>query len=189
MLTPEEQPPVRSASWLLVPLLVFAWVTLVFATAANVNRLVEGDAAPKYFDLFFSDTLHMKAWLALIVALLALFQVFSAAWIFRKLPWSRPRWINAGHRWSGRAAFLLSLPVAYHCIFLLGFQDTSTRALAHSFLGCFFYGAFAAKVTIVRLHNYPRWVLPAAGGLVFAILIALWYTSSLWFFESVGVDL
>ena len=189
LIAPDEKPPVRSAVWLLVPLLVFAWITLVFATAANVNRLAEGDAKPKYFDLFFSDTLHMKVWLASVVALLALFQIFSAAWIFRKLPWPRPRWINAGHRWSGRAAFLLSLPVAYHCIFLLGFQDTSSRALAHSLLGCFFYGAFAAKVTIVRLHDFPRWVLPAAGGLVFALLVALWYTSSLWFFESVGVGL
>lgn len=188
MLIPDEQPPVRSASWLLVPFLVFAWVTLVFATAANVNRLVEGDAAPKYFDLFFSDTLHMKVWLACGVAFLALFQVFSAAWIFRRLPWSRPRWINAAHRWSGRLAFILSLPIAYHCIFLLGFQDTTSRTLAHSLLGCFFYGAFAAKVTVVRLHNFPGWVLPVAGGLVFALLIALWYTSSLWFFETVGVE-
>ncbi len=186
--SPEAKPPVRSAAWLLVPFLVFAWITLVFATAANVSRLVEGDAQPKYFDLFFTDTLHMKVWLATVVAILGLFQLFSAAWIFRWLPWSRPRWINAGHRWSGRAAFLISLPIAYHCIFLLGFQETSTRTLAHSFLGCFFYGAFAAKVTIVRLHNYPRWVLPVAGGLVFALLIALWYTSSLWFFETVGVE-
>jgi hypothetical protein len=28
-------------------------------------------------------------------------------------------------------------------------------------------------------------VLPSAGGLVFAGLIALWYTSSLWFFTTV----
>jgi hypothetical protein len=37
----------------------------------------------------------------------------------------------------------------------------------------------------VRLHDFPRWVLPVAGGLVFALLIALWYTSSLWFFTTV----
>ena len=168
-----------------MPFLVFAWVTLIVATAAHVNRLQPGELKPRYFDLFFSDTIHLKAWLASAVAVLALFQLFSAAWIFRKLPWPRPRWINVAHRWSGRLAFGLSLPVAYHCIFLLGFQDATARSLAHSLLGCFFYGAIAAKVLIVRLHHFPRWVLPSAGGLVFAGLIALWYTSSLWFFTTV----
>ena len=61
--------------------------------------------------------------------------------------------------------------------------------LAHSFLGCAFYGAFAAKVLIVRLHRFPGWVLPAAGGLLFAFLLAVWYTSALWLFRSVGVGL
>ena len=189
LVEPEDRRPNDSAVLLLVPFLVFAWITLVFATAANVNRLAQGDAKPKYFDLFFSDPIHMKVWLASVVALLALFQVFSAAWIFRKLPWTRPAWIGTAHRWSGRTAFLLSLPVAYHCIFLLGFQEYSTRALAHSLLGCFFYGAIAAKVTVVRMRGLPGWALPIAGGLVFAILIALWYTSSLWFFENSGFAL
>jgi hypothetical protein len=180
-----ERRPTRSPAWLLVPLLVLAWITLIFATAAHVNRLTEGEAKPKYFDLFFTDTLHLKAWFASAAAVLALFQIFSAAWIFRKLPWSRPAWINPAHRWSGRLAFALTLPVAYHCIFMLGFQETTARTIAHSLLGCFFFGAFAAKVTIVRLHDFPRWVLPVAGGLVFALLISLWYTSSLWFFTTV----
>jgi hypothetical protein len=159
------------------------------ATAAHVNRLTEGELAPGYFDLFFSDTIHLKTWVASAVALLALFQVFSAAWIFRKLPWDRPAWIGTAHRWSGRVAFVLSLPVAYHCIFVLGFQETTSRTLAHSLLGCFFYGAFAAKVVIVRSHRLPGWTLPLAGGLVFAGLIALWWTSSLWFFRTVDVGL
>jgi hypothetical protein len=29
-------------------------------------------------------------------------------------------------------------------------------------------------------------VLPLAGGTVFALLVALWLTSSLWFFDTVG---
>jgi cytochrome c553 len=74
------------------------------------------------------------------------------------------------------------LPVAYHCIFKLGFQDPSTRVLTHSLLGCAVYGAFAAKVTIVRLHRFPRFVLPVAGGLLFAVLIGVWYTSAVWLY-------
>ena len=43
---------------------------------------------------------------------LACFQVFTAAWIFRKLPWPKPAWVNPVHRWSGRLAFACTLPVA-----------------------------------------------------------------------------
>ena len=87
------------------------------------------------------------------------------------------------HRWSGRAAFVCTLPVAYHCIFKLGFQDPTTRVLAHSLFGCAVYGAFAAKVTILRLHRFPNPVLPVAGGLLFATLIGVWYTSAVWLYR------
>ncbi len=113
---------------------------------------------------------------------LACFQLFSAAWIFRKLPWRKPAWVNPAHRWSGRIAFVCTLPVAYHCIFKLGFRDPGTRVLAHSLLGCGVYGAYASKVTIVRLRRFPVPVLPIAGGLLFAVLIGVWYTSALWLY-------
>ena len=89
-------------------------------------------------------------------------QLFTAAWIFRKLPWARPRYVNVVHRWSGRLAFLLTIPVAYHCVFKLGFQTLRARASpTHSFFGVAFYGAFATKVLIVRMHRFPGWALPA----------------------------
>ena len=135
-----------------------------------------------YFRLFFSDPIHLKAGFATAAAVLACFQLLTAAWIFRKLPWPKPAWVNPVHRWSGRLAFPFTLPVAYHCIFKLGFQDPDTRVLAHSLLGCAVYGAFAAKVTIVRLHRFPRPVLPLAGALLFATLIGVWYTSALWLY-------
>ena len=50
------------------------------------------------------------------------------------------------HRWSGRIAILLTVPVIIHCVYALGFQTYSARVLAHSVLGCFFYGAFVAKM-------------------------------------------
>lgn len=177
----------RSSAWTLLPFLAFAWVALIFGVLAHLNRLEEDTPKPAYFDLFFSDTIHLKAWFASAAVLLALFQVFSAAWIFRKLPWPRPRWVNRAHRWSGRLAFLFTLPVAYHCIFLLGFQDATARTVSHSLIGSSIYGAFAAKVLIVRLHNFPRFVLPAAGGLLFGLLVAVWYTSAFWLFDSVGI--
>ena len=173
----------RPWAWLAVPLLVFALVAL---TAGFLTRAA--DAGGGYFDLVFSDTIHMKAWLASGAAALGLFQLFTAAWIFRRLPWPKPGWVNPAHRWSGRLAFVLVLPVAYHCIFRLGFETGDTRVLVHSLVGSAFFGAYAAKVTIVRLRRFPMPVLPVAGGLLFAVLVVVWYTSALWFFRELGVD-
>jgi hypothetical protein len=177
------QPPAekRSARWLVVPLVLFAVVAL------TAGLLARDPEAGGYFDLIFSDPIHMKAWLASVAVALGLFQLFTAAWIFRKLPWSKPAWVNPAHRWSGRLAFVATLPVAYHCIFKLGYQDATTRVMWHSLLGCAFFGAYAAKVTIVRLKRFPGPTLPIAGGLLFAILVGVWWTSARWFFDTAGV--
>ena len=171
------QPEQRSYRWLAAPLAAFAIVSLTAGLLADHDPRSKG-----YFRLFFEDPIHLKAAFATAVVVLACFQLFTAAWIFRKLPWPKPAWVNPVHRWSGRLAFVLTLPVAYHCIFKLGFQDPSTRVLAHSLFGCSVYGAFAAKVTIVRLHNFPRFVLPVAGGLLFAVLVGVWWTSAVWLY-------
>ena len=171
-------PGQRAARWLAVPLLAFALFSLTAGLLARHQPRSKG-----YFRLFFSDPVHLKAGFASAAVALACFQLFSAAWIFRKLPWTRPRWIGRAHRWSGRLALLCTLPVAYHCIFKLGFQRPDGRVLAHSLLGCAVYGAFAAKVTIVRLHRFAAPVLPLAGGLLFAVLVGVWYTSSVWLYE------
>ena len=107
--------------------------------------------------------------------------------MYGKLPLrDGPAWLGPAHRISGRLAFLLSLPVAYHCLYQLAFQDTTTRVLAHSLLGCAFYGAFAVKVVVVRSHSLPGIALPLAGGALFTILIATWLTSGLWFISNNG---
>jgi mono/diheme cytochrome c family protein len=168
----------RAWRWVLVPLTVGALVSLTAGLLARHEPRSKG-----YFRLFFSDPIHLKAGFATAAAVLACFQLFTAAWIFRKLPWPKPAWVNPVHRWTGRLAFAFTLPVAYHCIFKLGFQDPDTRVLAHSLLGCALYGAFAAKVTILRLHRFPMPVLPVAGGLLFATLIGVWYTSALWLYR------
>ena len=160
------------------PLIAFALVSLTAGLLARHEPRSKG-----YFRLFFSDPIHLKAGFATAAVVLGAFQLFTAAWIFRKLPWRKPAWVNGAHRWSGRLAFACTIPVAYHCIFKLGFRHPSDRVLAHALLGCFFYGSFAAKVTIVRLHRFPRPVLPIAGGLLFAVLIAAWYTSALWLYR------
>jgi len=168
----------RGWRWVLVPAAVFAVVSLTAGLLAKHDPRSTG-----YFRLFFQDPIHLKAGFATAAVVLACFQLFTAAWIFRKLPWSKPAWVNPAHRWSGRLAFLCTLPVAYHCIFKLGFRSPTNRILLHSLFGCAVYGAFAAKVTIVRLHRFPRPVLPIAGGLLFALLIGVWYTSAVWLYR------
>jgi hypothetical protein len=177
----------RPAPWLLAPFVVGSAVALGVGIAARESAIDPSTYPGGYFRLFFSDPIHLKAWFAIAAVALACTQLFTAAWIFRKLYWPRPPWINVVHRWAGRLAFLATLPVAYHCIFKLGFQKTETRIAVHSFFGCAVYGAFAAKVTIVRLHRFPVWVLPLAGGLLFAALVGVWYTSAFWFLRLEGV--
>ena len=128
----------------------------------------------------------MKVWLATIALAFGVVQVSTALWVYGKLPWRAPPWAGYAHRISGRFAFIISLPVAYHCLWSLGFQDTTGRVLAHSLLGCAFYGAFASKVLVVRSRRLPGIALPIAGGLVFAILVAVWLTSAFWFIDHQG---
>ena len=138
----------------------------------------------------FSTTIAAKVWFATAAILLALVQITTAARIYGRL---RPivrlsdATVSRVHRWSGRIAFLFTLPVVFHCVFILGFQTYSTRVAIHSIIGSIFYGAFAAKVLFVRDHSYPSWVLPVAGGTLFGLLGTLWVTSSLWYFTNIRV--
>ena len=136
----------------------------------------------------FSSTIAAKAWLATGAGVLALVQISTGARIFGKIkrfvPISPPS-VNRVHRWSGRLAVLFTLPVAFHCIFILGFQTTDARVLTHSIVGSFVYGVIAVKLFFVHDRDHPRWTLPVVGGLVFATLATLWSTSSLWYFTQV----
>src|SRR5690348_13253882 len=131
------------------PLMLFAVTVLVIVLVASRTHL--RPYGTPFFHLFFSDTLHMKAWLTTIALLLGFGQLLTAARIFGLLRFPpENRFYSGLHRWSGRVAFLLSLPVAYHCIFKLGFRTHDVRAAAHSVLGAAFYGSFAVKILMVR---------------------------------------
>jgi hypothetical protein len=54
--------------------------------------------------------------------------------------------------------------------------------------GLLFYGAFTAKMLVLRAE-VPRWVLPALGGAVFTAVTALWLTSAVWFFTTSGLTI
>jgi len=167
-------------------LLVAAAAGAAVALALGVYGNVHDPSQELIFTLFFSTTISMKVWFATLSVAFAVVQVATALWMYGTLRVQAPDWAGGVHRISGKLAFLSTLPVAYHCLWSLGFQDTDTRVLAHSLLGCTFYGAFAAKVTIVRSRSLPGWALPVAGGLVFAVLVLAWYTSAVWFIGEQG---
>ena len=148
------------------------------------------DVSETYTDIVtsvFSSTIAAKAWFATAAAILALLQVTTAARIYGRLSFlpERSPAVATMHRWSGRVAFLCTLPVFFHCVTILGFQAPDARVAIHSLLGTFLYGVFVAKVLIVRDRSLPAWALPAAGLTLASMLVAIWLSSSLWYFTTV----
>ena len=181
--TTESKPAVIPV---VVALLVGAGVSVFLGVYGNAHD----PTGRAIFTLFFTSTINLKAWFTTAAVVLAGFQVLSGARIVGKIsvPANVPGWLGDAHRLSGTLAFALTLPVAYHCLWSLGFESDAdqTRRFVHSLLGCFFYGVFAVKIMAVRSRSLPEWVLPVAGGTVFTVLVGLWYTSALWFFRDAG---
>jgi len=182
--------------WLLAPLVIFALVSLTIGllarhTADLVARQhctgtgIYQTCTGTTFKFFLSDAvvIQIKVWLATGAIILGLFQLLTAARVYNRLHFPPlGRFWGRMHRASGWLAIALTLPIAYHCIFLLGFETINARVLIHSLLGTMFYGTFLGKVWIVRAKGFPGWALPVAGSTVFTLLLGLWLTSGLWFF-------
>lgn len=157
------------------------------ALALGIYGNVHDPTGRSLVTLFFTATINAKVWLATGAVTLAVFQLVSSLRIYGKVgSGPAPQWLGSAHRISGTAAFILTIPVAYHCLWALGFTaDAGTRILIHSLAGCFFYGALAAKVVTVRSRGLPNWVLPVAGGALFTAIVFAWFTSAFWFFTNV----
>ena len=171
-----------------VPLLVVAGIGAAVSLALGVYANVHEPTNEQLLHVGFPSTLSMKAWLTTGVAVLAIAQALTAAWMWGRLPraGSAPKWVAHLHRWTGTAAFLLVLPVAYHCLWSLGWRDTDARVVVHGLLGCAFFGALTTKLLALRIRGLRGWALPVLGGGLVAILTGIWLTSSLWFFTNVS---
>jgi hypothetical protein len=164
--------------------------TLVFGVAVGaavfaVGRSVTPDYTAGLFGRHFTDAVRLKAQLGTVLLALALIQLTLALWMYGHLPAARkaPRRIGTVHRVIGALLFLLSIPVAVHCIQAYGIELTPARAAVHSLAGCFFYGAFAAKVLTVHSRRLPGWLLPVLGGTLVTAVAVSWYASALWYFD------
>lgn len=172
------------AARIIAPLLIGAVISLALGVYGRQH-----DPTGKTIATFgFSGMINMKVWLASAAAGLALVQVATALRLFGRIG-SGPAsgWVALLHRSSGALAVIVSAPVAFHCLWSLGFSTFDTRTTAHSLLGCAFYGVFVAKMLMLKTRRLPGWALPVIGGLTFAVLITIWLTSALWYFRSVGV--
>jgi hypothetical protein len=155
------------------------------AVLLGVNdRHHPGSAKPVH--LGFDSILQMKTWLALVVLVLVLGQLLGGLWMYGKLGAAAPRWVGPAHRASGVLAVLVSLPVAYDCLLAFGVESSEPRVLVHSLVGCAVYGALVVKVFAVRSHTSPGWFLPVAGGLLFALFVAVVLTSAVWYSVQFG---
>jgi hypothetical protein len=178
-----HRPPVTAARMILMPIVVGAAVAVVLGV---YGRLHEPTGIAINI-AGFSGTQAVKSWLTTGAFLLAGIQLVSALAMWDKLPGAP--WVPTLHRWSGRFAVLLTVPVLVHCLYALGFQPGTPRVLIHSLLGCFFFGAFTTKMLLLTRRGLPSWVIPIIGGVVFSALVGIWLTSSLWFFTTVGLTL
>jgi hypothetical protein len=187
-MTPEPEtgpiPLVRPRSGVLLAVAIGALVSIGLGVYGNLHTAT-------FFAINiggFSSGAAAKAWLATLAFVLALVQIFSAMVMYGRFPAiTAPPWIGTLHRWSGRVAVLVTVPVAIHCLYALGFQYDAPRVLVHSLFGCLFYGAFVAKMLLLTRSGAPKWALPVFGGIVFTGLVVLWLTSSVWFFTTSGL--
>jgi len=179
-------------SWA-IPLGAFvagAVVALLLGVFGQVHEPTLGGTTTLGFD----TVIAMKVVVSTGIGVLAVLQVVGALWMYGKLGIKVPSWLGTAHRVSGAVALLLSVFVGYHCLWALGLESgrfesgekVPLRTVLHGVLGCAVFGAVIVKVVAVRSRRAPGWLLPVAGGLLFALLILVVLTSAGWYVSARG---
>jgi hypothetical protein len=176
-----------------VPLTAFA-AGAVVALLIGVFGKVHDPSLDGTTTLGFDTVIEMKVVVSTVIGVLAVLQVIGALWIYGKLGIKAPSWLGRAHRLSGTVALLLSVFVAYHCLWALGLESGTfhdgtkvpTRTVVHGLLGCAVFGAVVVKVVAVRSKRAPGWFLPVAGGLLFTLLVVVVLTSAGWYIGEKG---
>jgi Family of unknown function (DUF6529) len=135
----------------------------------------------------FDSMIEMKVWLALVTGVLVLAQLVTALWMYGRLGRPAPARIGLVHKTLGLVALVVSLPVAYHCLWSIGFETMTARVLLHSLAGCLVYGAFVVKVIGLHASGAPGWLVPIAGGTLFTLLVVTVLTSAVWYLGAHGL--
>ena len=176
-----------------IPLTAFA-VGAVIALLLGVFGKVHDPTLDGTTTLGFDTVIDMKVIVSTVIGVLAVLQLIGALWMYGKLGMEAPPWLGRAHRASGTIALVLAVFVAYHCLWALGLESGTledgekvpTRTVVHGVLGCAVFGAAVVKVVAVRSRRAPGWFLPVAGGLLFALLILVVLTSTVWYVAEEG---
>ena len=176
-----------------MPLTAFA-AGAVVALLIGVFGRVHDPTTDGTTTLGFDTVIDMKVVLTAVIGVLVVLQLIGALWLYGKLGIRAPRWLGTAHRVSGSLALLLSVFVGYHCLWALGLEygelhngeAVPARAVVHGVLGCVVFGAFVVKIVAVRSKRAAGWFLPLAGGLLFAVLILVVATSTVWYVGEEG---
>lgn len=176
-----------------IPLAAFA-AGAVVALLLGVLGKVHDPSLDGTTTLGFDTVIDMKVVISTLIGGLAVLQAIGALWMYGKLGVAAPSWLGTAHRITGTVAVLLSLFVAYHCLWALGLESGTlengekvpARAVVHGVLGCAVVGALVVKVVAVRSKRAPGWLLPVAGGLLFALLVVVVLTSAVWYLGDQG---
>src|SRR4051794_20598259 len=126
-----------------VPLAAFT-AGAVVAVLIGVFGKVHDPTLDGTTTLGFRTVIDMKVVVSTVVGVLAVLQVISALWLYGKLGIRAPSWLGTTHRISGITALLLSVFVAYHCLWALGLESghlhsgekVPMRTVVHGLLGC-----------------------------------------------------
>ena len=177
-----------------IPLTAFGAGAVIAVLVGVFGRIHEPTLAGTT-TLGYQTVLEMKTAVSLVITPLVVLQLLGALWMYGKLGIRAPSWVGPAHRATGAVALVLSLFVAYHCLWSLGLEvgqlpsgePVSTRAFVHGLLGCAVMGAIVVKVVAVRSRRAPGWFLPVAGGLLFSLLMAALLTSAAWYIGERGL--
>ena len=171
-----------------VPLTAFT-AGAVVALLVGVFGKVHDPTLAGTTTLGFRTVISMKVVLSIAIAVLAVLQLLGALWMYGRFRSRAPAWVGPAHRLSGALALLLTVVVAYHCVWALGLESGTfsdgkpvpVRTVVHGVLGCAVVGAVVVKLVAVRSRRAAGWFLPVAGGLLFALLILAVLTSAVWY--------
>jgi SAM-dependent methyltransferase len=176
-----------------IPLTAFA-VGAVIAILVGVIGRLHDPTLSGTTTLGFRTVLEMKVAVSIAIAPLLLLQLLGGLWMYGKLGGSAPSWVGPAHRGIGTVALVLSVFVAYHCLWALGLEvghlpdgeAVSTRTVVHGLIGCLVIGTIVVKLVAVRSRRAPGWFLPVAGGLLFTLLVLAVLTSAVFYIAAEG---
>ena len=177
-----------SSKGMTVPLTAFV-AGAVVALLVGIFGKVHDPTTSGLAKLGFDTVIEMKVAVSIVILVLAVLQLIAALAIYGKIGITAPAWLGTAHRIAGTITVLLLIFVAYNCLWALGLEsgpEVSTRVVVHGVLGCALIGALVVKVAAVRANAAPGWFLPVAGGLLFALVIAVVWTSALWYLGAHG---